>query len=82
MQGVLRDRIVNAENPGRLDKIPNRVRMQESPGRPDIVNAGSGETRYSECRVRGHLLTNINAESSGISPYMNTGSLGYSDKHK
>ncbi|CAI9563566.1 unnamed protein product [Staurois parvus] len=20
------------------------------PGRPDIVNAGSGETRYSECR--------------------------------
>ncbi|CAI9551298.1 unnamed protein product [Staurois parvus] len=23
------------------------------PGRPDIVNAGSGETRYSECRVRG-----------------------------
>ncbi|CAI9606461.1 unnamed protein product, partial [Staurois parvus] len=22
-------------------------------GRPDIVIAGSGETRYSECRVRG-----------------------------
>ncbi|CAI9624626.1 unnamed protein product [Staurois parvus] len=22
------------------------------PGRPDIVNAGSWETRYSECRVR------------------------------
>ncbi|CAI9583728.1 unnamed protein product [Staurois parvus] len=22
------------------------------PGRPDIVNAGSGETGYSECRVR------------------------------
>ncbi|CAI9550959.1 unnamed protein product [Staurois parvus] len=22
-------------------------------GRPDIVNAGSGETGYSECRVRG-----------------------------
>ncbi|CAI9623190.1 unnamed protein product [Staurois parvus] len=22
-------------------------------GRPDIVNVGSGETRYSECRVRG-----------------------------
>ncbi|CAI9567340.1 unnamed protein product, partial [Staurois parvus] len=21
--------------------------------RPDIVSAGSGETRYSECRVRG-----------------------------
>ncbi|CAI9582458.1 unnamed protein product, partial [Staurois parvus] len=24
----------------------------QSPGRPDIVNAGSGETRYSECGVR------------------------------
>ncbi|CAI9586294.1 unnamed protein product, partial [Staurois parvus] len=23
------------------------------PGRPDIVNAGSGESGYSECRVRG-----------------------------
>ncbi|CAI9545265.1 unnamed protein product [Staurois parvus] len=23
------------------------------PGRADIVNAGSGESRYSECRVRG-----------------------------
>ncbi|CAI9547637.1 unnamed protein product [Staurois parvus] len=22
----------------------------QSPGRSDIVNAGSGETRYSECR--------------------------------
>ncbi|CAI9586571.1 unnamed protein product, partial [Staurois parvus] len=26
--------------------------MQGS-GRPDIVNAGFGETRYSECRVQG-----------------------------
>ncbi|CAI9585947.1 unnamed protein product, partial [Staurois parvus] len=25
----------------------------QGPGRPDIVNAGSGETRYSECRVWG-----------------------------
>ncbi|CAI9547383.1 unnamed protein product, partial [Staurois parvus] len=25
-------------------------------GRPDIVNAGSGETRYSECRVRGDQI--------------------------
>ncbi|CAI9540578.1 unnamed protein product [Staurois parvus] len=22
----------------------------QGPGRPDIVNAGSGESRYSECR--------------------------------
>ncbi|CAI9584042.1 unnamed protein product [Staurois parvus] len=26
----------------------------QGPGRPDIVNAGSWETRYSECRVRSH----------------------------
>ncbi|CAI9547328.1 unnamed protein product, partial [Staurois parvus] len=25
----------------------------QGPGRADIVNAGSGETGYSECRVRG-----------------------------
>ncbi|CAI9586291.1 unnamed protein product [Staurois parvus] len=24
----------------------------QGPGRPDIVNAGSGETGYSECRVQ------------------------------
>ncbi|CAI9619400.1 unnamed protein product, partial [Staurois parvus] len=24
----------------------------QGPGRPDIVNAGSGESGYSECRVR------------------------------
>ncbi|CAI9556793.1 unnamed protein product, partial [Staurois parvus] len=26
-------------------------------GKPDIVNAGSGETRYSECRVCGFSNT-------------------------
>ncbi|CAI9557887.1 unnamed protein product [Staurois parvus] len=25
----------------------------QGPGRPDIGNAGSGETRYSECRCPG-----------------------------
>ncbi|CAI9539444.1 unnamed protein product [Staurois parvus] len=25
----------------------------QGPGRPDIVNAGSGETRYSECKGPG-----------------------------
>ncbi|CAI9616536.1 unnamed protein product [Staurois parvus] len=25
----------------------------QGPGRPDLVNAGSGETRYSECRGPG-----------------------------
>ncbi|CAI9552175.1 unnamed protein product [Staurois parvus] len=34
-------------------------------GRPDIVNAGSGETRYSECRVRGRPDI-VNAGSWGI----------------
>ncbi|CAI9553909.1 unnamed protein product [Staurois parvus] len=28
----------------------------QGPGRPDIVNAGSWETRYSECRVRGDQI--------------------------
>ncbi|CAI9584470.1 unnamed protein product [Staurois parvus] len=28
----------------------------QGPGRPDIVHAGSGETRYSECRVRGDQI--------------------------
>ncbi|CAI9573858.1 unnamed protein product [Staurois parvus] len=32
-------------------------------GRPDIVNAGSGETRYSECRVRGDQIDIVNAGS-------------------
>ncbi|CAI9558883.1 unnamed protein product, partial [Staurois parvus] len=34
----------------------------QGPGRPDIVNAGSGQTGYSECRVRGdryNALMNI-----------------------
>ncbi|CAI9548761.1 unnamed protein product [Staurois parvus] len=28
----------------------------QGPGRADIVNAGSGERRYSECRVRGERI--------------------------
>ncbi|CAI9561027.1 unnamed protein product, partial [Staurois parvus] len=28
----------------------------QGPGRPDIVNAGSRETRYSECGVRGDQI--------------------------
>ncbi|CAI9620874.1 unnamed protein product [Staurois parvus] len=30
----------------------------QGPGRPDIVNAGSCETRYSECRVRETRIVN------------------------
>ncbi|CAI9555464.1 unnamed protein product [Staurois parvus] len=28
----------------------------QGPGRADIVNAGSGESGYSECRVRGEQI--------------------------
>ncbi|CAI9607427.1 unnamed protein product, partial [Staurois parvus] len=37
------------------------------PGRPDIVNAGSGETRYSECRGPGR--TDIVNAGSGETRY-------------
>ncbi|CAI9568181.1 unnamed protein product [Staurois parvus] len=37
-------------------------------GRPDIVNAGSGESRYSECRVWGRPADIVNA-GSGESRY-------------
>ncbi|CAI9531509.1 unnamed protein product [Staurois parvus] len=37
------------------------------PGRPDIVNAGSGETKYSECRGPGRAYI-VNA-GSGESRY-------------
>ncbi|CAI9549167.1 unnamed protein product, partial [Staurois parvus] len=36
-------------------------------GRPDIVNAGSGESEYSECRVRGRA--NIVTAGSGETRY-------------
>ncbi|CAI9540572.1 unnamed protein product [Staurois parvus] len=37
-------------------------------GRPDIVNAGSGETRYSECRVSGRPdIVNAGSRESGYS---------------
>ncbi|CAI9577326.1 unnamed protein product [Staurois parvus] len=39
----------------------------KGPGRPDIVNAGSGETRYSECRGPGRADM-VNA-GSGESRY-------------
>ncbi|CAI9562558.1 unnamed protein product [Staurois parvus] len=39
----------------------------QGPGRPDIVNAGSGETRYSECRGPGRADI-VNA-GSGVTGY-------------
>ncbi|CAI9533402.1 unnamed protein product [Staurois parvus] len=40
----------------------------QGPRRPDIVNAGSGETRYSECRVWGDQdIVNAGSEESGYS---------------
>ncbi|CAI9614386.1 unnamed protein product [Staurois parvus] len=38
------------------------------PGRADIVNAGSGETGYSECRVRGEPdIVNAGSGETGYS---------------
>ncbi|CAI9608881.1 unnamed protein product [Staurois parvus] len=42
----------------------------QGPGRADIVNAGSGETRYSECRVNvGSGRPDIVNAGSGESRY-------------
>ncbi|CAI9578240.1 unnamed protein product [Staurois parvus] len=40
----------------------------QGPGRPDIVTAGSGETRYRECRVRGRPdIVNAGSGETGYS---------------
>ncbi|CAI9556798.1 unnamed protein product [Staurois parvus] len=40
----------------------------QGPGRPDIVNAGSGETRYSECRSPGRAdIVNAGSGETGYS---------------
>ncbi|CAI9538096.1 unnamed protein product [Staurois parvus] len=40
----------------------------QGPGRPDIVNAGSGETGYSECRGPGRAdIVNAGSGESGYS---------------
>ncbi|CAI9596925.1 unnamed protein product, partial [Staurois parvus] len=41
-------------------------------GKPDIVIAGSGETRYSECRVRGR--PDIGMQGPGRPDIVNVGS--------
>ncbi|CAI9576059.1 unnamed protein product [Staurois parvus] len=44
----------------------------QGPGRPDIVNAGSWETRYSECRVLGDQI--LWMEGPGRPDIVNAGS--------
>ncbi|CAI9552321.1 unnamed protein product [Staurois parvus] len=40
----------------------------QGPGRPDVVNAGSGETRYSECRGPGRPdIVNAGSGETGYS---------------
>ncbi|CAI9580482.1 unnamed protein product [Staurois parvus] len=40
----------------------------QGPGRPDIVNAGSEESRYSECRGPGRAdIVNAGSGESGYS---------------
>ncbi|CAI9550323.1 unnamed protein product [Staurois parvus] len=41
-------------------------------GRPDIVNAGSGETGYSECRVQGDQISECGVR--GRADIVNAGS--------
>ncbi|CAI9569016.1 unnamed protein product [Staurois parvus] len=36
----------------------------QGPGRADIVNAGSRESRHSECRVRGEQTVNAGSRES------------------
>ncbi|CAI9595758.1 unnamed protein product [Staurois parvus] len=45
----------------------------QGPGRADIVNAGSGKSRYSECRVRGDWDI-VNAGSRETKDIVNAGS--------
>ncbi|CAI9550322.1 unnamed protein product, partial [Staurois parvus] len=49
-------------------------------GRADIVNAGSGESRYSECRVLGRPDI-VNLQGPGRADIVNAGSgeTGYSE---
>ncbi|CAI9560315.1 unnamed protein product [Staurois parvus] len=51
MQGSGETRYSEMQGPGRVDISECRVL-----GDPDIVNAGSRETRYSECRVQGDQI--------------------------
>ncbi|CAI9550614.1 unnamed protein product [Staurois parvus] len=53
------------QGPGRPDIV------MQGPGRPDLVNAGSRETRFSECRVQGDQDI-VNAGSGR--PYSDIGS--------
>ncbi|CAI9597219.1 unnamed protein product [Staurois parvus] len=50
------------------------------PGRADIVNAGSRESGYSECRVWGESdIDVVNAGSGGRADIVNAGSGGRAD---
>ncbi|CAI9548102.1 unnamed protein product [Staurois parvus] len=37
-------------------RVRREIIVNSGSGRPDTVNAGSGETGYSECRVRGDRI--------------------------
>ncbi|CAI9611322.1 unnamed protein product, partial [Staurois parvus] len=39
------------------------------PGRADIVNAGSGESGYSECRVRGERIKRMQGPGRAAHPH-------------
>ncbi|CAI9595413.1 unnamed protein product [Staurois parvus] len=51
----------------------------QGPGRPDIVNAGSWESRYSECWVRGDQIVNAGSGETGYSECRVQGGQIYSE---
>ncbi|CAI9613562.1 unnamed protein product [Staurois parvus] len=51
----------------------------QGPGRADIVNAGSGESGYSECRVRGERIYAGSGETSSYIVSAGSGETSYSE---
>ncbi|CAI9622824.1 unnamed protein product [Staurois parvus] len=75
MRGSGESRYREWQGPGRADLVNAGLR------RPDIVNAGSGESGYSECRVRGDRIYS-ECGGPGESGYIvnaGSGERGYSE---
>ncbi|CAI9591428.1 unnamed protein product [Staurois parvus] len=50
------------------------------PGGPDIVNAGSGESGYSECGVRGERIQGMRGPGGPDIVNAGSGESGYSER--
>ncbi|CAI9542133.1 unnamed protein product [Staurois parvus] len=51
----------------------------QGPGRAYIVNAGSGESKYSECRVQGERIKSLQGSGRPDIVYAESGESGYSE---